>query len=519
MPTDTTRPLALFTAVLRSGEYAPTDQELLARFVAERDEESFAEIVRRHGGMVLSVCRRVTGSPHDAEDAFQAAFLVLARRAGQVGRPELLGNWLYGVAYRTALEARAARRRVKEQQPVSAVPEPASPEPAEDTADLRRVIDEELSRLPDKYRAAVVLCDLEGVSRKDAAARLRVPEGTLSSRLAHARKVLAARLSRRGVCASGVVIATTLARDAGAAIIPASLALVTARAAARFAVGGVLPPEVVSNHVSSLTDGVMKTMIVNRLRLTLGAGVLVVGLLGLGAAAGVGQQPGKAPKSKPSTPTVVDDDEAQPPAKSKAMAPAEKVAAKGIEDDEVPYPTTPSQAVVRLEDGKLVVRQRGRTAHAVHKEVDGTKYIVHETRSGVNAKSYDADDVSVFDMKGNRVATKTWKASLKTDQHVLVTFDGRLPHPRELQLFREDTLLIVFPGSGNVLDGFWTPNVRGQGGSSVYEFRNNGWGAPPALAPVAPAAPTIPAPPPPQPGPRRNTPKDKDDTGAGSNFN
>ncbi|MBX9583076.1 MAG: sigma-70 family RNA polymerase sigma factor, partial [Gemmataceae bacterium] len=183
----------ILAAVLRLAADGPADRDLLARFAQDRDEDAFAELVRRHGPMVLAVARRVTGSPEDAEDAFQAAFLVLARRAGQVGRPDLLGNWLYGVAYRTALEARKARRRVKEQA-VPDAPEPAAPDDppaAHDPADLRRVIDEELAALPEKYRAAVVLCELQGLGRREAAARLGVPEGTLSSRLAHARKLLA----------------------------------------------------------------------------------------------------------------------------------------------------------------------------------------------------------------------------------------------------------------------------------------------------------------------------------------
>ena len=188
MPTESMpRPLArqLLRVVLGSGDIA--DRDLLARFASTRDEDAFAELVRRHGTMVFGVCRRVTRHPQDAEDAFQAAFVVLARRAAQVRNPEQLANWLYGVAYRTALEARATRRRVQE-QPVSAAPEPAAPPEPDDTADLRRVIDEELAKLPDKYRSAVVLCDLEGMPRAAAAAQLQIPEGTLSSRLAQARK-------------------------------------------------------------------------------------------------------------------------------------------------------------------------------------------------------------------------------------------------------------------------------------------------------------------------------------------
>src|SRR5262245_46039862 len=144
----------------RAGE--TPDAQLLARFIAQRDEEAFAGLVERHGPMVFGVCRRVLGDTPDAEDAFQAAFLVLARRARSVSRPELLGNWLYGVAYRTALKARAdaARRRARERQ----VPAVDVAESADEAArrDLRRVLDEELHRLPDRYRAPLVLCYLEG---------------------------------------------------------------------------------------------------------------------------------------------------------------------------------------------------------------------------------------------------------------------------------------------------------------------------------------------------------------------
>ena len=281
MPPDLTR--QMIAAVLRHGSRdGPTDRELLARFTAARAEDAFAELVRRHGTVVLSVCRRVTGHTQDAEDAFQAAFMVLARRAGRIAKPELLGNWLYGVAYRTSLEARNARRRVEEQHPVSAMREPAAAPEPDDTAELRAVIDEELAKLPEKYRSAVVLCDLEGLGRRKAAGRLRVPEGTLSSRLAHARKVLAGRLARRGVTASAAAISTTLSGDAVA--VPHQLVLFTARAAARSLGGGLVPADILSTRVSTLTDGVMKAMIATRLKLMTGAGMVALTLLGLGSA-------------------------------------------------------------------------------------------------------------------------------------------------------------------------------------------------------------------------------------------
>src|SRR5262249_42486841 len=127
-----------------------TDGQLLQCFITHRDEAAFAALVRRHGPMVLRVCRRGLRHTHDAEGAFQVTFLLLARTAPSIGQRELLGNWLYGAAYRAALEAKAARRRVKERQ-VSAMPEPEAPAQPEVSLDLRPVLDQELSRLPDKY--------------------------------------------------------------------------------------------------------------------------------------------------------------------------------------------------------------------------------------------------------------------------------------------------------------------------------------------------------------------------------
>ncbi len=501
MPTESTRPLArsLLRVVLGPGEVA--DRDLLARFATTRDEEAFVELVRRHGPMVLGVCRRVTGHPHDAEDAFQAAFVVLARRAAQVKHPEQLANWLYGVAYRTALEARTARRRVQE-QPVSAAPEPAAPPEPDDTADLRKVIDEELAKLPDKYRSAVVLCDLEGLPRADAAARLKIPEGTLSSRLAYARKVLAQRLTRRGVTASAAALATTLGRDATAAV-PRDLVMLTARVAARATAGGTVPPCLVPESVSTLADGVMKTMLANRLRLTLGL-MMTCGVIGLGAY-GLAQVPSSS--GTPSVPlpmptdaprvyrTVVDpttggvqyyEQVAQNASGQTKQQEPPKVAAKGIEDEDVPFTNSPSQAVVRLEEGKLIVRQRSfMYVTAVQTQSNyGQPVTSYQRKSGVHASTYDPADISVFDMKGNRLQPKAWKDKFKADVHALVAFDGKLPHPRELTLFKEDTLLVVLP----------TP-------PAITAYGVNAPDAPAMIAP--PPTPATPAHPAPAPTPRR----------------
>jgi RNA polymerase sigma factor (sigma-70 family) len=165
--------------ILPSDATCCADGQLLARFVSARDEAAFAVLVRRHGPMVYGVCRRVLGHAHDAEDAFQATFLVLVRKARSVVKYKSVGSWLCGVAYRTALEARSlnARRGAWQKQvedPPHPVVEPDEPQ------DWRPLLDNELSHLPEKYRAAVVLCDLESQPRKEAARRLGIPEGTLA---------------------------------------------------------------------------------------------------------------------------------------------------------------------------------------------------------------------------------------------------------------------------------------------------------------------------------------------------
>lgn len=183
-------------------ERVNTDAELVSRFAADRDEAAFAELVRRHGPLVYRECLRTAG-PDAADDAFQATFLVLVRRAGQLERPDRVAGWLFGVASRIARRARRqhARRRARE-TPVGVLPD--VPTTAAGPADWRVVVHEELARLPADYRAAVVLCDLEGHPRREAARLLGVPDGTLSNRLTRARALLGRRLLRRGVGLGGL---------------------------------------------------------------------------------------------------------------------------------------------------------------------------------------------------------------------------------------------------------------------------------------------------------------------------
>ncbi len=254
------------------------DAQMLARFIADRDEAAFAALVRRHGPMVLGACRRLLGHRQDAEDAFQATFLVLARRAGSVRKREALASWLYGVAYRVALDAAGARaRRRRRERQVEDMPHPEVA-PAE-PQDWRPLLDQELMALPEKYRAAVVLCDLEGRPRREAARLLRLSEGTLSSRLARARSLLAGRLSRRGVALSGAAVAAALAGGAEAAV-PARLVLATAKAAALVAAGNVAA---VGNPAALLLYEYQRGMLMAKLKVgaALAAVTLLLGVGGL----------------------------------------------------------------------------------------------------------------------------------------------------------------------------------------------------------------------------------------------
>jgi RNA polymerase sigma factor (sigma-70 family) len=238
-----------------------SDGELLESFLAQGDEFAFETLLRRHGPMVLGVCRRVLPHGPDAEDAFQATFLVLVRKAHTISRRELLANWLYGVACRTARKARSLllRDRYRQRQVLDMADVPAT-DPTE-ASDLRAVLDQELGRLPEKYRVPLVLCELEGRSRKEAACVLRLPEGTVSSRLARGRQLLASRLTRRGLALSVTALAGALAQSRAEAGVPPILLETTTQVATGAAV--------ISARVVTLTEGVLRTMVPLKLKFVL----------------------------------------------------------------------------------------------------------------------------------------------------------------------------------------------------------------------------------------------------------
>ncbi|MCI0381201.1 MAG: sigma-70 family RNA polymerase sigma factor, partial [Gemmataceae bacterium] len=249
-----------------------SDGQLLECFASRRDPLAFEALMRRHGPMVFGVCRRLLHQIQDAEDAFQATFLVLVRKAKALGRREILGNWLYGVAYRTALRAKAAaaKRRAKE----SAVARSCRMERSLQTGDIQEVLDMELNVLPAKYRAPIVLCDLEGKTYKEAARQLGWPEGTVAGRLARARKLLAKRLTRRGVSLPAAALATLVSACASAAV-PATLASATLEAARIYEVAGTTGP------VAALANAVLHDLFVAKLTKVL-VWLLVCTLVGLG---------------------------------------------------------------------------------------------------------------------------------------------------------------------------------------------------------------------------------------------
>ena len=294
-----------------------SDRQMLERFAATRDEAAFAALVERHAPLVWGACRRVLGNEPDAEDAFQATFLVLARRAGSVRWRDEIGNWLYAVAVTVARKAKAqaARRRSRERE-AQAMSNPAASDQA-DRDELRAVLDEEVARLPEKYRRPVVLCCLQGKTYAEAARLLGWPEGTVSGRLARARELLARRLTRRGLALSGGLLAAVLVPEVGSAAPPALLQA-TIKAAPAFAIGRGLT----TGAAAALAEGVLQTMFLTKLKAA-AAVALVVGVVAVGAGVGViasTRRDQKPPERPPPPGPVANDDKAPRPPLPKEWA-------------------------------------------------------------------------------------------------------------------------------------------------------------------------------------------------------
>jgi RND family efflux transporter MFP subunit len=252
-----------------------TDTQLLERFTTRRDETAFEELLARHGPMILSVCQQLLRGGHDAEDAFQATFLVLVRKVGSIGQPHLLANWLYGVAHRVAsrMSVQTARRRLRERRGVELVAVEPFCQVAWD--DIRPVIHAEVSRLPEKYRTAIVLCYLQGKSQDEAAAYLECSAGAIKGRLERGRNLLRKRLCRRGLALSIGALATVVSAPAIALSPP--LVASTVKAATLVLAGQAAGA--VSAQVIGLMEGVLNTMFLTKLKIA-AVLVLIVSVLG-----------------------------------------------------------------------------------------------------------------------------------------------------------------------------------------------------------------------------------------------
>ena len=290
-----------------------TDKELLTSYLSRRDDDALAALVERHAPMVWGVCRRILRHHHDAEDAFQATFIVLVRKAATIIPREMVANWLYGVARQSAVRLRAvaAKRGAREMQ-TTEMPDLAAAA-ARDT-ELLSLLDHELSRLPERFRVLIVLCDLEGKSRKEAARQLNCPEGTVASRLARAREMLAKRLTHRGVALSGGAMAALLSQQAASAGVPSAVVVSTIKAATLVAAGKAATAGAISAQVSALTEGVMKAMLLTKLKSAI-AVALTIGFVAIGTTivacrTAEGQAGEKPPAEKPVQPLAKQEQEA-----------------------------------------------------------------------------------------------------------------------------------------------------------------------------------------------------------------
>jgi RNA polymerase sigma factor (sigma-70 family) len=440
--------------VLRDGA-ALSDADLLQRYLASREEEAFAALVRRHGPMVLGVCRRILRNPHDADDAFQATFLVLVRKAHTVLPRERVGAWLYGVAYRTSTKAQAMNfRRGAKQKSLVDVP---APNPSPET-DWLALLDQEVNRLPEKYRLPVVLCDLEGKTRKQAAQQIGWPEGTVATRLQHGRALVHKRLLRHGLpCSAG---AATLAwtHAVSAMSVPAPLVTATVQTASLFAAGkmaGLVPLKILA-----LTQGVLQAMVLNKIK-NVTAVVLFLGVLGLSlggfagssrnaAAAQTGDDPIMATKpAMGPTPIAIDD----------PLFATGFVDSGTVERSESRLPTgpIPQQALVSLDKDKIVVKtnQSAYIPVTMFDNVNNRATTSYRLVHTLNAERYSRYEVGVFDIHQRQLQNKEWAKLVKEEIPALLLRGGPID-PLHLRLYKEGTLIFVVPApvrASTVADG------------------------------------------------------------------
>lgn len=345
----------------RHGSSLP-DHELVQRFILSRDERAFATLVDRHAAMVLNLCRSILRNHHDAEDIFQAVFLVLARKAGSIRKGESVGSWLHAVAYRMAHKSRVrdGKRRQREQQTAT-----HEETPMDDVTwgELRGILHEEVNRLPEKCRAAIVLCYWEGRTHEQAAQQLGCARSTVKDRLERARELLRTRLGRRGLALPAAWLAASLSGGTSSAAVPTALAQATVRGAILFASGG-LPAEIVSVQAIACARSALHAMLLGKLKF----GILLAVMLGvLGGGTGLAVLQGPAAQVEPAA-------HPQPPAKNAAPP---KPAHAGVDRRGDPLPPgavarlgtmrfrhgDPVSSMILGADGKSIVSAAGKIVY------------------------------------------------------------------------------------------------------------------------------------------------------------
>jgi RNA polymerase sigma factor (sigma-70 family) len=429
--------------ILENGE-SLTDGQLLETFLVRGEEAAFETLVHRHGQMVLGVCRRVLRNTHDAEDAFQATFLVLVRKARSIMPREMVGPWLYGVAYRTALEARTNvhKRHVKEKE-LRQMTEPN--EKDENTwSELHSLLDRELTGLPKKYRVAIVLCDLEGKTRKEAAGLLHLPEGTLSTRLARGRALLAKRMTRRGIALSGGSLTMALGQNAIASL-QCSLVHTTVKAGSLL-VAGQTVTGIISPAVVALMEGVMKTMLLTKLKFA-SAAVLAIGLIGtvnLVVCRSLASAAGQV------TATAAQDQHLEERERGFQREP-DKPAGEGSNDAksaDLPQSTLPywltaiidNQGKCRVGVPNVIYRTKYTKIKKDGEEKEAYYYEPHVKKF---VQDFEGSEVKAFDARGNPIDSKDLQKLLAKETVVLASTDGRKVHPSYLRVLKEDALVLV----------------------------------------------------------------------------
>jgi len=406
----------------------------MEEFVNHREEAALAALVHRLGPMVWGVCHRMLRNYPDAEDAFQSTFLVLVRKAASVKPREIVGNWLYGVALQTSKNARAlAIRRQQKEEPITDMPQPPSDGVL---TSVLTYLDQEIGRLPNKYRSVIVLCDLEGKTRKEAARMLNLPEGTVAGQLARARAILAKRLSRHGAEVTGVASATILFHGEVSATVPALVKTSTINAVASIAVGNLSNP-LISAKVLALTQGVITTMYLKKLK-AITALLFVVSAVATYCGSQISTHFAAAAQSVPAPEAIQGPKDSENATRPKAKP-------QDVVNEKLELPSrfspAPLPAIVSITDNLLSVQTKGDVTWVAKTElVNGANFTSYTPNETTNTNTYALDMVKVFDTKGRELEIGKLHKLLANDTAVLMSADGKAVNPLHLRFIKDSTL-------------------------------------------------------------------------------